>query len=53
MSWWTIALIIGGVYLLIGCILATMLMQTPYADNGYLIIMALWPLFLLGILTGG
>ena len=49
MSWLAIIGISIGAYLAIGCLVAFVFMQTPYADNGFLLIMALWPLFVLSV----
>jgi hypothetical protein len=43
--------IVGG-YLVVGVLVATLLMQTPYADNGAILITLLWPLFILGMFFG-
>lgn len=40
-----IFLICVGVYLAIGILVTLVLSQTPYADNGWLRMTALWPLF--------
>ena len=45
MELWAWILIAIGIYLAIGIAVAFVFMQTPYAENGFLIIMALWPLF--------
>lgn len=42
------ALVGLGIYVVIGIAVATIFMQTPYAENGWLIIFLLWPLFLFG-----
>jgi len=49
-SWLAIIAIAAGAYLAIGCLVAIVLIQTPYADNGFVVIMALWPLFVVGML---
>lgn len=48
MTLWHWVLLAFGLYALCGVGVATMFMQTPYADNGWLIIFLLWPLFLFG-----
>jgi len=53
MSWWAILLWCMAGYLFIGFLVSLLLMQTPYSDNGILLIIALWPLFVIGLLTGG
>lgn len=53
MMWYHWFFIAIGIYAAIGALVATALMQTPYSDNGWLIIFALWPLFVLGMLGYG
>lgn len=43
---------IVGVYLALGIGMSVLLYQTPYRDNGAIVITLLWPLFLWGILRG-
>lgn len=49
MTWWVWVLIALGAYFAIGALIATILMQTPYSENGWLQIMLLWPLYVLAI----
>lgn len=46
MTWTTWILILVAVYFVIGALIATVAMQTPWADNGWLWLCLLWPLVL-------
>lgn len=48
----TIFLWCVAAYVALGIGTAMLLSQTPYSDNGWLVIIALWPLFLFGLLFG-
>lgn len=47
MHWYYWLLLAMAIYLVLGVISATIFMQTPYAVNGWLVLLLLWPLFVI------
>ncbi len=47
MTWYYWLLLAVGIYLALGVIAATLFSQTPYAANGLLVLVLLWPLFVI------